>query len=58
VARNIQGLSMEVDLYVLPMKGLDMVLGIQWLQKLGKGDELLTLEAHQPTSNAAIIGDE
>nr|GEY95862.1 hypothetical protein [Tanacetum cinerariifolium] len=32
----MQGLSMEVDLYVLPMKGLDVVLGIQWLQKLGK----------------------
>ncbi|GKB62712.1 hypothetical protein Tco_0918898 [Tanacetum coccineum] len=32
----MQGLSMEVDLYVLPMKGPDVVLMIQWLQKLGK----------------------
>nr|GEW34557.1 hypothetical protein [Tanacetum cinerariifolium] len=36
VAIDIQGLHMEVDLYVLPMKGPDLVLGIQWLQKLGK----------------------
>ncbi|GKA43575.1 reverse transcriptase [Tanacetum coccineum] len=33
---DIQGLRMDVDLYVLPMKGPDIVLGIQWLQKLGK----------------------
>ncbi|GKC27415.1 reverse transcriptase [Tanacetum coccineum] len=33
---NMQGLAVEVDLYVLPRKGLDVVLGIQWLQKLGK----------------------
>ncbi|GKC50052.1 ty3-gypsy retrotransposon protein, partial [Tanacetum coccineum] len=36
VTLHIQGLDMEVDLYVLPMQGLDVVLGIQWLQKLGK----------------------
>ncbi|GKB71997.1 ty3-gypsy retrotransposon protein [Tanacetum coccineum] len=32
----MQELTIEVDLYVLPMKGPDVVLGIQWLQKLGK----------------------
>nr|GEX04519.1 hypothetical protein [Tanacetum cinerariifolium] len=36
VKLDIQGLSMEVDLYVLSMKGSNIVLGIQWLQKLGK----------------------
>ncbi|GJS33671.1 retrotransposon-related protein [Tanacetum coccineum] len=36
VTLSMQGLSMEFDLYVLPMKGPDVVLGIQWLQKLGK----------------------
>ncbi|GKC45980.1 transposon ty3-I gag-pol polyprotein, partial [Tanacetum coccineum] len=36
VALSMQGLTMEVDLYVLPMKRPDVVLGIQWLQKLGK----------------------
>nr|GFA23897.1 retrotransposon-related protein [Tanacetum cinerariifolium] len=32
----MQGLALEVDLYVLPKKRPDAVLGIQWLQKLGK----------------------
>ncbi|GJS07496.1 retrotransposon-related protein [Tanacetum coccineum] len=36
VTLNMQGLTMEVDLYVLPMKGPDVVLGIKWLQKLRK----------------------
>ncbi|GKA46104.1 retrotransposon-related protein [Tanacetum coccineum] len=36
VTLDIQGLQMDVDLYMLPMKGPDIVLGIQWLQKLGK----------------------
>ncbi|GKD32147.1 ty3-gypsy retrotransposon protein, partial [Tanacetum coccineum] len=36
VGINMQGLAVEVDLYVLPRKGPDVVLGIQWLQKLGK----------------------
>nr|GEV69837.1 hypothetical protein [Tanacetum cinerariifolium] len=31
-----EGMVMEVDLYVLPMKGPDVVLGIKWLQNLGK----------------------
>ncbi|GJS16374.1 ty3-gypsy retrotransposon protein [Tanacetum coccineum] len=33
---SMQGLTMEVDIYVLPMKGPALVLGIQWMQKLGK----------------------
>ncbi|GJR96491.1 ty3-gypsy retrotransposon protein [Tanacetum coccineum] len=36
VKLGMQGLAIEVDLYALPMQGLDVVLGIQWLQKLGK----------------------
>ena len=33
---SMQGLTVKFDLYILPMKGLDVVLGIQWLQTLGK----------------------
>nr|GEY59177.1 retrotransposon Gag protein [Tanacetum cinerariifolium] len=36
VTIRMQGLTMEVDLYVLPMQGPDVVLSNQWLQKLGK----------------------
>ncbi|GJW93030.1 ty3-gypsy retrotransposon protein [Tanacetum coccineum] len=36
VTLHMQSLDMEVDLYVLPMQGPNVVLGIQWLQKLGK----------------------
>ncbi|GJS31645.1 retrotransposon-related protein [Tanacetum coccineum] len=36
VTLSMQGLIMEVDLYVLPRKGPDIVLGIQWLQNPGK----------------------
>ncbi|GJS53891.1 retrotransposon-related protein [Tanacetum coccineum] len=36
VTLSMQGLVTEVDLYVLLIKGLDVVLGILWLQKLGK----------------------
>ncbi|GJR83935.1 retrotransposon-related protein [Tanacetum coccineum] len=36
VTLHMQGVVMEVDLYVLPMQGPDVVLGIQWLQNLGK----------------------
>ncbi|GKC18592.1 ty3-gypsy retrotransposon protein [Tanacetum coccineum] len=36
VVLDIQGLPMDVDLYVLPRNGPDIVLGIQWLQNLGK----------------------
>ncbi|GKB72377.1 ty3-gypsy retrotransposon protein [Tanacetum coccineum] len=36
VTLHMQGLKIVVDLYVLPMQGPDVVLGIHWLQKLGK----------------------
>ncbi|GJX34452.1 retrotransposon-related protein [Tanacetum coccineum] len=36
VTLHMQGVVMEVDLYVLPMQGPNVVLGIQWLQNLGK----------------------
>ncbi|GJZ53954.1 ty3-gypsy retrotransposon protein, partial [Tanacetum coccineum] len=36
VTSRMQGLTMEIDLSVLPIQGPNVVLGIQWLQKLGK----------------------
>lgn len=34
-AIDVQGISFDVTLYSLPLMGLDMVLGIQWLERLG-----------------------
>jgi hypothetical protein len=31
----LQGHTFVVDLYILPLAGCDMVLGIQWLRNLG-----------------------
>lgn len=31
----LQGMSFAVNLYSLPLIGLDMVLGVQWLEQLG-----------------------
>ncbi|GJU89035.1 retrotransposon-related protein [Tanacetum coccineum] len=36
VTLRMQGITMEVELYIFPMKGPNVVLGIQWLKKLGK----------------------
>nr|GEU56488.1 hypothetical protein [Tanacetum cinerariifolium] len=58
---NMKGLTMEVDLYVLPVKGLDVVLGIQWLQKLGKVTHdysQQTMEFSLANTTYSLKGDE
>lgn len=52
---------MDIDLYVLHMKGPDVVLGIQWLQKLGKvthdyGEQ--TMEFTLVNTTYTLKGDE
>lgn len=49
VELEMQGNSFSVDLYVLPIWGLDIVLGMQWLQTLGPcvhDHSKLTMEFH------------
>lgn len=36
VPLRLQVVAITTDLFVLPLKGLDVVLGVQWLQGLGK----------------------
>lgn len=33
---KIQGVTISADLYALPLEGLDVVLGVQWLEGLGR----------------------
>jgi hypothetical protein len=35
VKLQVQGLTFTVTLFSLPLTGLDVVLGVQWLEKLG-----------------------
>ena len=34
-AISIEGMTFDVDLYVMPLAGYDMVLGTQWMAALG-----------------------
>jgi len=33
---SIEGMTFDVDLYVMPLAGYDMVLGTQWMATLGR----------------------
>ncbi|VFQ84128.1 unnamed protein product [Cuscuta campestris] len=55
----IQGCSIPVDLYVLKIHGPDVVLGVQWLQGLGKITQdygALTMEFHMGDKRVLLQG--
>lgn len=59
-ALNIQGNELVADLYVLQIQGLDIVLGVQWLQELGKVTndfKQLTMEFRQGNKTMQFRGD-
>ncbi|GJW36644.1 putative reverse transcriptase domain-containing protein [Tanacetum coccineum] len=55
VKLGMQWLAIEVDLYVLPMQGPDVVLGIQWLQKLGKVTHDYTLQTISYGASGCVL---
>lgn len=59
VELSLQGHLFEVDLYVLPICGLDIVLGMQWLQTLGPcvhDHKALTMEFNWKGSRIQLAG--
>ncbi|KAH9646382.1 hypothetical protein KPL70_024860 [Citrus sinensis] len=60
VALSMQGHVFYIDLYVLPIEGPDIVLGIQWLQLLGKVSHdyaALSMEFFYNGSHVFLRGD-
>ncbi|KAL5823102.1 hypothetical protein ACOSQ4_021002 [Xanthoceras sorbifolium] len=60
VALTMQGHLFHIDLYVLPIEGPDVVLGIQWLQLLGRVSHdyaALTMEFTWNGSPILLRGD-
>ncbi|KAL8091541.1 hypothetical protein AgCh_033970 [Apium graveolens] len=60
VSLTLQGTIFLVDLFVLPIEGPDIVLGIQWLQKLGRVSHdyaALTMEFTWQDKKVSLRGD-
>ncbi|VFQ67002.1 unnamed protein product [Cuscuta campestris] len=56
----LQGHEFDVDLYLLPVHGPDVVLGDQWLQGLGKVSHdysTMTMEFHRNDTLVVLKGD-
>ncbi|VFQ87786.1 unnamed protein product [Cuscuta campestris] len=56
----LQGHSFEVDLFMLPVHGPDVVLGVQWLQGLGKVSHdyaNMTMEFQRDNTVVVLKGD-
>ncbi|XP_073153488.1 uncharacterized protein [Henckelia pumila] len=57
----LQGHEFAIDMYVLPIWGLDVVLGMQWLRTLGPclhNHETLTMEFTWKGQRVCLVGDK
>lgn len=57
---TIQGHTFEVDLHILPISGADIVLGIQWLKRLGPittDYQALTMQFHRNGQQIELRAD-
>ncbi|XP_026420118.1 uncharacterized protein LOC113316109 [Papaver somniferum] len=69
---SMQGYHFSADLRILPLGGCDMVLGVDWLKKLGDvmfnmaelkvsfhhHGKLITLQGHSPTPSCSLLSGE
>ncbi|KAH6800199.1 hypothetical protein C2S52_000663 [Perilla frutescens var. hirtella] len=58
---ELQGTAFQIDFYILAIKGPEMVLGMPWLQKLGRVThdyKQMTMEFRWEEKNVILQGNE